>query len=231
MTIAQMLFGVFPYVAIILAVAVTLWRYFDDRFSYSSLSSQFLESRQLFWGSVTWHYGILFVLAGHLLGFLVPGTVLVWNGAPLRLYILESTALMFGLLALWGLIVLIIRRAVSARVRAVTSMMDVVLLLLLLAQVAAGVGIAIIYRWGSSWYAGLAVPYLWSILILSPDVALVSNLPFLVQLHVVGAFLILALLPFTRLVHLLSLPYSYLWRPYQVVIWNRHAEAKVGEKV
>ncbi|HEX9135767.1 MAG TPA: respiratory nitrate reductase subunit gamma, partial [Nitrospirota bacterium] len=60
--------------------------------------------------------------------------------------------------------------------------------------------------WGSSWYAGVAAPYLWSILALSPDVALISNLPFLVQFHVVGAFVILALLPFTRLVHILSLP-------------------------
>ena len=230
MTAAQMLFGVFPYVAIILSVVVTLWRYFGDRFSYSSLSSQFLENRQLFWGSVPWHYGILFILTGHLVGFLIPGTVLAWNSLPLRLYILESTALAFGLLALWGLIVLIIRRALNARIRAVTSIMDVVLLIVFLAEVVAGVGIAVFYRWGSSWYAGVAAPYLWSILALSPDVALISNLPFLVQFHVVGAFVILALLPFTRLVHILSLPYSYLWRPYQLVIWNRRAEGKAGEK-
>lgn len=231
MTIAQMLFGVFPYVAIILAVAMTLWRYFDDRFSYSSLSSQFLENRQLFWGSVPWHYGILFILTGHLVGFLIPQSVLAWNGVPARLYILEGTALAFGLLTLWGAIVLVIRRAINTRVRAVTSTMDVVLLLALLAQVAAGVGIAVFYRWGSSWYAGFAVPYLWSILALSPNIALVSNLPFLVQFHVVGAFVILALLPFTRLVHLLSLPYSYLWRPYQVVIWNRRMGARAGGKL
>ena len=214
MTVAQMLFGVLPYVAIILAVVATLWRYFSDRFSYSGLSSQFLENRQLFWGSVPWHYGILFILTGHLVGFLFPRTVLAWNGVPLRLYILEGTALAFGLLALLGLIVLLIRRAANARIRAVTSTMDVVLLLVLLAQVLAGVGIAVSYRWGSSWYSGIAVPYLW----------------FLVQFHIIGAFVILALLPFTRLVHLLSLPYSYLWRPYQLVIWNRRAEARAGEK-
>jgi nitrate reductase gamma subunit len=230
MTVAQMLFGVLPYVAIILAVVATLWRYFSDRFSYSGLSSQFLENRQLFWGSVPWHYGILFILTGHLVGFLFPRTVLAWNGVPLRLYILEGTALAFGLLALLGLIVLLIRRAANARIRAVTSTMDVVLLLVLLAQVLAGVGIAVSYRWGSSWYSGIAVPYLWSLLSLSPDIALVSNLPFLVQFHIIGAFVILALLPFTRLVHLLSLPYSYLWRPYQLVIWNRRAEARAGEK-
>lgn len=231
MTVAQLLFGAFPYVAILLAAVVTPWRYFGNRFSYSSLSSQFLENRRLFWGSVPWHYGILFVLTGHLVGFLIPRAVLAWNGVPLRLYVLEGTALAFGLLALWGLILLVIRRAAAARIRAVTSAMDVVLLLVLLAQVAAGVGIAVFYRWGSSWYAGFAVPYLWSILRLSPDVALVAHLPFLVQFHVVGAFVVLALLPFTRLVHLLSLPYSYVWRPNQVVIWNRRPGTGAEEKV
>lgn len=230
MTVAQILFGVVPYLAIILAVVVTFMRYFNDRFSYTSLSSQFLENRQLFWGSVPWHYGILFILTGHLVGFLIPQTVLAWNGVPLRLYVLEGTALAFGLLTLSGAIVLAIRRATNPRIRAVTSIMDVVLLLALLAQVVAGVGVAVFYRWGSSWYAGLAVPYLWSILRLSPDTTLVANLPFLVQFHIVGAFVILALLPFTRLVHLLSLPYSYLWRPYQVVIWNRRAGARAGGK-
>ena len=230
MTVAQMLFGVVPYLAIILAVLVTFMRYFNDRFSYTSLSSQFLENRQLFWGSVPWHYGILFVLTGHLVGFLIPQTVLAWNGVPLRLYILEGTALAFGLLTLCGAIILVIRRATNSRIRAVTSIMDVVLLLALLAQVVAGVGVAVFYRWGSSWYAGLAVPYLWSILRLSPDIALVANLPLLAQFHIVGAFVIVALMPFTRLVHLLSLPYSYVWRPYQVVIWNRRPGAKAGEK-
>jgi len=220
MTLDQLLFAVFPYVAIVLAVVVTCLRYFGNRFSYSSLSSQFLENRQLFWGSVPWHYGILFLLTGHLVGLLIPRTVLAWNGVPWRLYVLEASALAFGLLTLWGLIVLIFRRITSARIRAVTSPMDVVLLLVLLVQVVAGVWIAIFYRWGSSWYAGFAVPYLWSILKLSPDIVLVVNLPFAVKLHIVGAFVILGVLPFTRLVHLLSVPFSYLWRPYQVVVWN-----------
>lgn len=225
MTVAQLLFGVFPYVALILAIVGTFWRYFGNKFSYSSLSSQFLENRQLFWGSVPWHYGILVILTGHLIGFLIPRSVLAWNGVPWRLYVLEISALAFGILTLWGLIVLIARRFSSARIRVVTSTMDVVLLLLLLVQVVAGLWTAIFYRWGSSWYAGVAVPYLWSILKFSPDIALVSNLPFAVHTHIIGAFLMVALLPFTRLVHLLSFPYAYLWRPYQVVIWNRKRES------
>jgi len=103
----------------------------------------------------------------------------------------------------------------------VTSPMDVVLLLALLVQVVAGLWVAIFFRWGSSWYAAFAVPYLKSLFTLSPDIPLVANLPFMAQVHIIGGFVLLLLLPFTRLVHLLSFPLAYLWRPYQVVIWNR----------
>ncbi len=223
MTFAQLLFGVFPYVAIILAVVGTFWRYWSDKFSYSSLSSQFLETKQLFWGSVPWHYGILVVLTGHLVAFLFPRSILGWNGVPIRLYILEGLALIFGILAVVGLALLIVRRLNNPRLWKVTSTMDVVLLLVLLAQVIAGVWTAIFYRWGSSWFAAFATPYLWSILKFQPDIALVSNMPWMVQTHIVGGFVLLALLPFTRLVHLLSFPYEYMWRPPQVVIWYRRS--------
>jgi len=220
-----LLFAVFPYVAIIVAVVIGVYRYYKDRFSYSSLSSQFFENRKLFWGSVPWHYGILVILTGHLIGFLIPRSVLAWNGETLRLYVLEAAALAFGLLTLWGLVVLIIRRAGSARLRVVTTGMDVVLLLALLIQVVAGLWTAIFYRWGSSWYAAFAVPYLYSLLKLNPDISLVVNLPLAVKIHIVGAFVLILLLPFTRLVHMLTFPITYLWRPYQVVIWNRKKAA------
>jgi nitrate reductase gamma subunit len=132
MTLNQMLFGVFPYVAIVVAIVGSIWRYVRNEFSYSSLSSQFLENRQLFWGSVFWHYGVLFVLAGHLIGFLIPRSVLAWNGVPWRLYVLEASALAFGLMTLFGIILLIARRGTNSRIRVVTSRMDVVLLIVLL---------------------------------------------------------------------------------------------------
>jgi nitrate reductase gamma subunit len=193
----------------------------SNRYSISSLSSQFLESSRLFWGSVPWHYGILIIIGGHVIGFLIPRSVLAWNGVPWRLYVLEISALAFGLLTLVGLVLLIFRRATSARIRVVTSGMDVVLLLVLLVQVIAGIYTAIVYRWGSSWYAAFAVPYLWSVIKLQPDISLVSNLPLMVQVHIIGAFVFVALIPFTRLIHFLTVPIQYLWRPYQLVIWNR----------
>jgi len=217
-----LLYTIFPYAAIALSVVVTLQRYLRRGFTFTSLSSQFLESNELFYGSVAWHYGILTVLTGHLIGFLFPGEVLWFNGVPARLYILETTGLLFGLLALVGMAALLVRRITSARIRAVTTVMDIAVVVLLLGQVALGVYIAIFNRWGSNWYAWSAVPYLRSLLVFQPDMASIAPLPTTVKLHIVGAVLLVALLPFSRLVHLLIVPIQYLWRPYQIVIWNRN---------
>lgn len=216
----QLLFIIFPYAAIVLAVVVTLLRYVKKSFSYSSLSSQFLESKELFYGSVAWHLGILGALLGHVIGLLFPAQVLWFNGVPLRLYILESTGLLFGLLALTGIVSLIIRRLTTPRVRAVTSALDGLVLLLLLVQVTLGVYIALFYRWGSSWYAGSAVPYLRSLWVLQPDIGMIAPLPHLVKTHILVAYLLVAVFPFSRLVHMLIVPIQYLWRPYQLVVWN-----------
>ena len=45
-------------------------------------------------------------------------------------------------------------------------------------------------------------------------------LPLVIKLHVAGAFLIILLVPFTRLAHFIVAPLDYLARPYQQVIWN-----------
>ncbi|HEY9703702.1 MAG TPA: respiratory nitrate reductase subunit gamma [Allocoleopsis sp.] len=231
MTFNQFLFGILPYLALIIALVVTPLRYFSNRFSYSSLSSQFLENKQLFWGSVPWHYGIIMILLGHLFGLLIPQSVLAWNGVPWRLYLLESTGLALGILSLCGIILLIIRRAIQPRIKAITSSMDVILLIALLVQVIAGVWTAIFYRWGSSWYAGVATPYLWSIFTFNPNISLVENLPIMVKIHITGAFFLIALLPFTRLVHFLSVPIQYLWRSPQVVIWNQSVNAMNNSEI
>ncbi|HXG94657.1 MAG TPA: respiratory nitrate reductase subunit gamma [Blastocatellia bacterium] len=220
MMLDNLLFVIFPYAAVLLAVVVTAQRYFKKPFTYSSLSSQFLESNELFYGSVPWHIGILGVIAGHVIGFLFPQSVLWFNGVPARLYVLESTGFLFGLLALVGLVNLIIRRHTSARVRAVTSLMDVVVLLLLLVQVALGIYTAVFYRWGSSWYAVSAVPYLRSLFMFQPDTQMIAPLPLAIKLHIVNAYLLVAVFGFSRLVHMLVVPIHYLWRPYQIVIWN-----------
>jgi len=215
------LFAAFPYVAVVLAVVVTFYRYYSDRFSYSSFSSQFLENRALFWGSVPWHFGILIILSAHLLALLFPGVWRTLISAPTRLYILEVIGLALALAALLALALLLVRRLLNERVSVVTSGMDWVLLLVLLAQMALGFWVAIFYRWGSDWYLHTAVPWIQSLARLDPETQFVTNLPWLVKLHMLGGFMLIALFPFTRLVHMITFPITYLWRPYQVVIWYR----------
>ena len=215
----RVLFLGLPYTAISVCLLVSLQRYGWRAFTYSSLSSQFLENRTHFWALVPFHYGILSVLLGHLIGLVVPRTVLAWNGRPLRLYILEVAALAFGLLTLIGMLALINRRLADSKIRAVTSLMDWIMFAVLLFQVASGVYVAVFYPWGSTWYAAVAVPYLWSILSLNPDTTIVAQLPLAAQLHIINAFLLLGLFPFTRLVHIVVVPNPYLWRRPQVVRW------------
>jgi len=222
------LFVAFPYLAVVLAVLGGFYRYWSDRFSYSSFSSQFLESRWLFWGSVPWHYGILLILLAHLLAALLPGPWARLIAAPIRLYILEVTGLALALMTMVGLGVLIVRRLRNPRALAVTSTVDWVLLALLLAQVALGFGVALFYRWGSAWYLHTVVPWLASLALFRPRLEFVAALPWLVKAHILGGFLLIALFPFTRLVHVVVLPLSYLWRPYQVVIWSRRVWAGGG---
>jgi len=216
-----LLFAVIPYLAVAIAVVGGIARYRSDRFSYSSQSSQFLESRSLFWGSVFWHYGILAILAAHLLAvmFWDPWSVLV--GDPNRLYALEVVGLALSLLALAGLGILIVRRLAVRRVTSVTTSLDWVLLAVLAVQVVLGVWIALGYRWGSDWYVYTVVPWLHSLVKLDPQVQYVVSLPVVVKAHAVLGFGLVALFPFTRLVHVVTYPVTYLWRSYQLVVWNR----------
>ncbi len=97
---------------------------------------------------------------------------------------------------------------------------DRILYLLLVTQVVAGIYIAVLHPWGSSWFAASATPYLMSILKLNPDITYVMALPFMVKLHIVNAYLVVGFFPFTRLVHILVVPNPYFWRKPQVVRWN-----------
>ena len=164
MSTNDVLFGVLPYMAATLAIFVGVVRWRREPFSVSSLSSQLLESRKLYWGSISFHWGLTIILTLHLLALIIPSGFEWWNGAPVRLYLLEITGLALGLWAAFGITVLIVRRFTSARVRRVTTGMDHVVLLVIAIQIVTGVWIAIGYRWGSYWGTGVFIPYVRSLL-------------------------------------------------------------------
>ncbi len=214
------LFVAFPYVAVIVFFVGLIYRYRQTGFKVSTLSSQFLEGKNLFWGTLPFHFGILVVLAGHLIAFMIPRATLAWNADPVRLIVLEVTAFVFGLSLLVGLIALLTRRLTHPRIKAVTTKMDIAIELMIIVQVILGCWIALGFRWGSSWFAADLSPYLWSLIKLNPDTAAVFALPWVIKSHIFGAFLLIFMVPFTRLVHIFVAPLHYIGRPYQVVRWN-----------
>jgi len=222
------LFGYMPYLLLALAIVGSIYRFTTNRYSWSSQSSQFLENRALFFGSFPWHYGIVLVLLGHIIGFFIPSAILGWNSTPVRLYILEISGLALGFLALFGLLALAYRRLNNNRVKELTTSWDVLLIIILLIQVITGLGNAILYRWGSNWYVASAVPWMWSVLTLNPNVEYVANLPLITKAHIFNALIFIGLIPFTRLAHIFVINiYKYLWRPYQVVRWyNRDSRTE-----
>jgi len=215
----ELLFVAAPYVALTLFFVGTIVRYRTRPFTYSSLSTQFLENRHHFWAQVPFHYGILFVLAGHVFAFLLPRQLLGWNSAPIRLYLLEGTGLAAGTLAFVGVIDIVVRRLRNRRAKVTTTPMDWVVYGLLMLQISTGLHIAVSNTWGSSWFAAVMTPYLRSLAVFSPEPAWVAPMPLTVKIHVVGLWALLGVFPFTRLVHVLVVPNPYLWRRPQVVRW------------
>ncbi|MBM2845398.1 MAG: Respiratory nitrate reductase subunit gamma [Bacteroidetes bacterium] len=220
----QIFFIVFPYLAVTIFLLVSIRRYRAEAFAFSSLSSQFLENQHHFWGLVPFHFGIITVLAGHVIAFLIPKEVLSWNSQPVRLYILEGSAFIAALLTMIGLVSIIIRRLTDPKVKKVTSRADWIVLASFVVQILSGLYVAVFHSWGSSWFAALAAPYLWSLVTLNPDITFVTAMPWMVKVHIVSAWLMIAFAPFTRLVHILVVPNPYLWRKPQVVRWYKPRE-------
>ncbi|MFI6496215.1 respiratory nitrate reductase subunit gamma [Nonomuraea typhae] len=218
--------GVLPYLVFVVFVAGVAWRYHYDRFGLTTRSSQLHESRLLSVGGPLFHYGLLFVAAGHVVGLLVPESVTE------SLHISESfyraNALIAGGLAglacVAGLGILLWRRLRVGAVRQATSRTDWILYPVLAAVLLGGLwttlttaGSAYDYRLGVSvWFR--------SLLVLQPDVAAAARAPLTFQVHNLLAMALFALWPFSRLVHAFAAPVGYLLRPY--VVYRHRAAAR-----
>lgn len=208
-----------PYAAIVIMLVGSIFRYINFGFKVSSLSSQFLESRELFYGSRPFHWGIIFLFFGHLVAFLFPRSLIAWNSIPIRLVILEVVAFGFGVSTLFGLFMLIIRRLKHRRLLMVTTKMDAFVYVILLTQVISGLWVAYFARWGSAWFPAVLTPYLKSLFFFNPDITAVVALPLAIKIHIISAFVLVGMIPFTRFMHFLVYPFPYFVRSYQYVIW------------
>ena len=214
------IFIALPYAALALVLLVTPYRFLSNRLTWTAYSTQFLERKVLYWGINPWHYGILPILLAHIVGFAFPGAFKRFLGNPETLLAVESVLLGLGIFAVLGVLLLLLRRVNSGMLKRVTFSSDWLILYLLLFQAGTGIYIGYFMRWGSGWYLHAAVPYLWSIVSFQPQIDYVADLPLVFKLHAACAFLIVAVLPFTKLVHMLSLPVDFLRDPPLLYRWR-----------
>lgn len=222
-------FGVLPYIALTILIVGSIIRYERDPFTWKSSSSQLLRRKQLIWGSILFHVGIIIVFFGHLVGMLTP--VEVFHALGIGYGVKQVLAIVVGgiagAMAIIGGAMLLHRRFFDPRIRANSSLADSGILALLFAQLVIGMGtiLASINHLDGSvmlqfmdWARGIFTFQLdaWHI---------VADVSWIYKLHIFLGLLIFILFPFTRLVHMLSVPVRYLIRPGYQIVRSRRAKA------
>jgi nitrate reductase gamma subunit len=195
----QFLFVIAPYLAALAVVPVCIARYVLWSRQLQQAGTDFASGDRGCRITPTWRCAIGFVALGHLLAFTLVDAVLIWNRHPIRLLLLEGSGLIAGSVALVTLLAMVLQSLCEYDQRGAPSPFDVIAGTLILIEVACGVAVAWLYRWGSSWSEVTLAPYLHSLLRLEPSTILVTRLPFLVRLHVFCAFALLAVAPFSDL--------------------------------
>ncbi|HWU48459.1 MAG TPA: respiratory nitrate reductase subunit gamma [Asticcacaulis sp.] len=215
-TVNNLLFGVYPYIALSALALGSILRFDREQYTWRSGSSQLLRRKQLVAGSVLFHLGILVIFFGHLVGLLTPIAVFEYFGVPhmakqLLAMIAGGIAGVFGLM---GALLLLHRRLFDARIRKTSSFADIAILALLTVQLC--LGLATIPLSAQHLDGSEMVKFMtWAQGIFSFQggaAAYVRDAPLVFKAHLLLGMTILLVFPFTRLVHMLSAPVWYLNR-------------------
>ena len=189
-----LLWVVFPYVCLAIFVVGHWWRYKYDKFGWTTRSSQLYEDTLLKWGSPLFHFGMLGVVGGHIIGLLLPKG---WTDA---IGISESTyhafalggGLIAGAMALVGLVMLVYRRRTVRSVFKATTPMDKVMYLFLGAVILLGCwntfASVVLHSSEHFNYRTTVSPWFRGIFYGQPDAALMTGVPLGFQLHALLAF-------------------------------------------
>ena len=216
---------VLPYVSLAVFFVGHWWRYRRDQFGWTSRSTQLLESRLLAWGSTLFHYGALAVIGGHVVGILIPASVTGRFGISETNYhhLSGYAGGAAGIVCLAGFGILTFRRTRIHRIRATTSSSDVIVFVLLGLLILLGDGLTFGYNvFGSGYDYRQTVGPWFRTLFYDPQPSLMADAPFAYQLHAALPWLLYAVWPFSRLVHVWSYPLQYLGRPY-ILYRRRHS--------
>ncbi|MHA6525772.1 respiratory nitrate reductase subunit gamma [Tessaracoccus sp. G1721] len=231
-----LLWGVLPYVVLMILIGGLIWRYRFDQFGWTTRSSQLYESKLLKIGSPIFHFALIAVLMGHLVGLIIPKAFTDWIGIDQHTY--HAGALYGGGLAgialIVGLVMLIWRRRSTTAVFKATTWNDKIMYLVLATVIGLGMVATLT---GDTTPTGEEHNYretvsVWfrSLFVFQPDVEAMGAATWQFQTHVVIGMLLFAIIPFTRLVHAFSAPFHYLFRPY-IVYRSRDDSARPSATV
>lgn len=209
-----------PYITLAVFLVGHVWRYRQDQFGWTSRTSQLLERRWLRWGAPLFHLGAFAVLGGHVVGLVVPASWTEAVGISEEAYHLTAITLgtVAGVAMIAGLALLSARRLFDRRIRHTTDRSDKVLFPLLAAAVLLGITATVAYNLVGDGYDYRSTVSVWfrGVFTFQPQPEAMAGAPLLFQLHALSAFALFAVWPFTRLVHVWSVPIGYLARPYLV---------------
>jgi len=226
------LWGVVPYVVLAILIGGTIWRYRYDQFGWTTRSSQLYESRLLRIGSPLFHFGILAVLAGHVIGLIIPKSWTEAAGMSEEGYHLMalSTGTVAGIATLAGIVLLIWRRRRTGPVFMATTANDKFMYVMLVGAILAGLLTTLVAVFDTSvtYYRETVSPWFRSIWIFQPDVSAMAAATITYKVHALWAMALFAVWPFTRLVHAFTAPLHYLFRPYIVYRSRDHRSYGAG---
>ena len=214
---ATLLWLVLPYLALAAFVLGHVWRWRYDQFGWRTFRTPLVDNRLLRRGSPLVHLGVVAVVIGHAIGLLVPRSWTAALGISDAAYHLISVTAgtLAGAALLAGLVLLVARRILLPGLRRTTTVMDVVMYLVLgivvLLGLAATVAVNVLGP-GHDYRQTVAV-WFRGVLLLRPDPWLMSGVPLLFQLHALAVLGLVAIWPFTRLVHAWAVPIGVLWQP------------------
>ncbi|MEV4577346.1 respiratory nitrate reductase subunit gamma [Nonomuraea jabiensis] len=213
------LWVVLPYLTLLVFVGGLIWRYRYDKFGWTTRSSQFYEAPLLRLASPLFHYGLIFVIIGHVTGLLIPVSWTDAIGVSNAAYHLN--AIVWGglasLVTLVGLALLIYRRRATGPVFMATTANDKTMYAVLAASIVAGAVTTVAgFVPSDVSYRTTVAPWFRGIFILQPDAAAMRQADVLYKVHTLIGMALFVLFPFSRLVHAFSAPLGYLFRPYIV---------------
>lgn len=229
-------FGIYPYIALSVLALGSIIRYDREPYTWRSGSSQLLRRKQLMWGSVLFHLGVLVIFAGHFVGLLTP--IWIFDALGISHEAKQILAIVAGgvagVMAIIGATLLVHRRMFDPRIRASSRPTDTLIIILLWIQLLLGLAtIAVSLQHLDGHEMVKFMSWAQGIFTFNPDASsYVLDASPIFKLHIFLGLTILLLFPFTRLVHMLSAPVRYIWRPgYQVVRKRNHSAAGSPKRV